>query len=288
MNFWKELKNCFCPSWSLRIALYGFFFLGIYYAFQVSCASSSVLPEYHTSKIVSLNKLDSISEGKADSIIAMYGEVVRLAERVEQLANNYQGDSNLMIEKADQMVAKWLTAATALVALIIGLSVWNNYKQETAIKESLEKEHKEMEKIRKDLELTTRMNKIGSIMTCLNSLPDPLMTDSEATRKAYVRRNLDMMYDEFVAYKKMVTTEDVEEQNLKYVQLVLSVMKIAILRVQSVFSDTQSNLCFFTFTNKLDECVQGIQKGAITHSNLRQKLVEIHQEFDSFNAGVIG
>lgn len=286
-KFWKEVRNCFCPSKCMSFFLGLFFAVGMYYACQVCFASSNALPDYHKLPKVSLTKLDSISMGRADSIIAMYDEANKLAERVEKLANNYQGDSNLMIEKADQMVAKWLAISTALVALIIGLSVWNNYKQESSIKESVERETRSIVKIKQDLELSTRMNKISSIMTCLNSLPDPLMTDSDTSRKTYVRRNLDMMYDEFVAYKKVMESADADNQDLQYVQLILSVIKIAILRVQGVFSDSSSNLCFFSFTKKLDDCIFGIQSGDITHSNLCEKLCDIHQEFDAFKAGVM-
>lgn len=286
--FFKELERCFTPAWSLRIILGISFGMGMYYACQVCFASSTALPDYHKTSVVSLTKLNSISKGKADSIIAMYNEVGKLADRVQSLANNYQGDSNLMIEKSDQMVAKWLTISTALVALIIGLSVWNNYKQENAIKERVEKEREKMENIMKELELSTRMNKIASIMTCLNSLPDPLMSASENTRKTYVKRNLEMLYDEFVAYKNMIIEYKMDDQNLNYVQLVLSVMKVALLRVQSVFSGTQSNICFFTLTQKLDEMVQEIQTGEITHVNLGEKLTDLHSEFDSFKAGVMG
>jgi hypothetical protein len=79
-----------------------------------------------------------------------------------------------------------------------------------------------------------------------------------------------------------------DDQNLNYVQLVLSVMKVALLRVQSVFSGTQSNICFFTLTQKLDKMVQEIQTGEITHVNLGEKLTDLYSEFDSFKAGVMG
>lgn len=215
----------------------------------------------------------------ADSVLLLYRKLDELTSRVETTAQNYQSDSDLMIEKTNNLFTLWLGISTAFVTIIIGLSIWNNWNQEKSYKESIEK-------VKRDLEKTAQINKISSIMTCLHSLPEPLMTGDEKERKKYVQNNISMIYDEFVSYSQLVKSDSLPCQNQKYVQLVLSSIKVAIQKSQGVFSDVSSNLCYYTFIIKLNECISKMQN-ALTPNELNNKLDDVLEAFNDFKTEVL-
>lgn len=280
LKFLKELGICFRSVWLITICLVVFLIAGITIALgvndrkmrgpKVERRAGVVIPD--TAKVK--QRLDSLESFYKDlnSRVGDYADIVR----------NYQFDANLVLEKADDMVTQWLTISTVLVSLIIGLSVWNNYKQENSYKESVMSLKEAVEKIRREQEATAHINKIGSVMTCLNSLPDPLLTESNEARKDYVHTNLSLMFDEFAAFVKLVSEDADVITDMRYLQLVLSLLKISVLRAQGVYSDITSNLIFYTFSNKLDKLIEAINSSNVSYKNVVNKLSEILVEFSKF------
>lgn len=273
---WKcFFKHKFCFTFFVALLL----IFGIHEASHVG-ASTYPRESIASNGVVSLNFDSILTKNQADSIIYLYNCLSKRVVTAEEVVRNYQGDANLVIQKADERVGHWLTISTVLVTIIIGLSVWNNYKYETSLKDSIES-------VRCDLESTAQMNKIGSIMTCLNSLPDPLLTDSETDRKRYVKKNMSMLYDEFSKFVQI--SIDKKRNNIKdceYSQLTLSLLKIAVLRAQGVFSDVTSNLSFYTFTTALDKEIKDFQCGKVTNRDLDERLKGILTQFEVFMNGL--
>ena len=271
-NMMGDIYQFMCKRWLSALCVIGLIVVAIYCSTEIYAAGKTV-----SAKAPAV--VDNKEVGHPivpDSLYMLYCGLATRMDDAEKIVKNYQGDANVVIVKANHMVSLWLVVSSSLVALVIGMSIWNNYKQE-----------KLAEKVRKDLECTAQINKIGSIMTCLNSLPDPLLTDTEAGRKRYVKTNIEMLYREFSAYIKLVNTNsDVSGSDLNYVQLVLSVMKIVILRVQSVFSDKISSVAFYSLSGALDKSIKDIQNGTITHKELKSSLKDIFSQFDKLKAAI--
>lgn len=279
-RFLKEVWRCFFhKKLNITIFLLSLLIAGIW---KGQVVDANTYPrKIVTPGKVSQIKADSLIDRKqADSIIKLYNDLAKRVVEAEEVVKNYQGDSNLVIQKADERVGQWLTISTTLVAIIIGLSVWNNYREEKNLKEGIYK-------VKSDLEMTAQINKIGSIMTCLNSLPDPLLTDSETDRKKYVKKNISMIYGEFATYVQIMLNKNIKStEDLEYAQLVLSVLKVAILRAQGVFSDLPSNLSFYTFSMGLDKVIKDLQCGRISNTELDNRMKDVLTQFEKFKLGL--
>lgn len=282
-HFVKEVGRCF---WSRKLTTLALLIL----AGWGICIASKVNDQTMNRPKVEPKAAATIPDSvhaihRIDSLETFYRDLAERVEDAECVVKNYQGDANLVMEKADDMVSQWLTISTVLVTLIIGLSVWNNYKQEHSYKESVEIIKSDIERIRTEMEATEHINKMGSIMTCLNTLPDPLITDSDAERKTYVKNNLSLMYDEYAAYVKLVVKdEETIAKDGRHLQLVLSALKISILRSQSVFSDVMSNIVFYHFTSRLGEAIKSIDKPMKDGKTAAGALVDILNDFNLFRA----
>lgn len=273
-KFFMEMGRCLCSKAWLNIALVLFLLSGVVIAFAVGGQ------KMNDARVKGENKAIG-NVVTADSTI--YRQLADKIAECENVVKNYQADADFVLDRANTLIALWLGCSTTLVAIIIGLSFWTNYKQENSYKESVEKLKDDIERIRRNQEATERINKIGSIMTCLNSLPDPLLSEMNADRRKYVNNHLSLIHEEFSELVKLV--EDGENNvsiDMRYLQLVLSALKISILRAQSVYSDAMSSLAFYTFSKKLDETVHEIQRYRNMGRNVAEKLGKVLDEFDAF------
>lgn len=273
-KFIRDLWNCCRNVPCIIICLMIFFVWGL-------CSANSVKDQKmvhhrgaHKTSVTLPDSMDVVK--RIDKLLVLYDSLDSKVKDYDDIVKNYQSDANLVLEKGDEMVSKWLTISTAFVALIIGLSVWNNYKQENSYKESVTK-------LRRDLDKSLCINKIGSIMTCLNSIPNPLLTKSDAERRSYVYMNISLMFDEFSVYVRLVK-EDAETiaQEGRYLQLVLSALRIGVIRAQDVYSDLASNVAFYTFTATLDSAIKDIHDVKVTSESMGDKLSNILSAFETF------
>lgn len=273
-KFVGDLLHCFRYAPCIIICLIAFLICGIGTAKSVKSQQMSHKQGTHKTEIAISDSMLIVE--RIDSLLTLYNNLDSKVKDYDDIVKNYQSDANLVLEKGDEMVSKWLTISTAFVALIIGLSVWNNYKQENSYKESVMK-------LRKDLDKSVRINKIGSIMTCLNSIPNPLLTKSDADRRSYVYMNLTLMLDEFSAYVRLVKNDaEASAREEKYLQLVLSALKIGVIRAQDVYSDLASNVAFYTITTTLDTVVKEIHEQKVSSKNMGDKLSDILAAFEIF------
>jgi len=277
-KFLNELANCFKSNKYVSVCLLALVLLSVF-----CFAHPSKMKYEKNKKLIENVEEDSLrtlnSEEMSDSVMIHIQTLNSLTERVEKLSQNYQGDSNLMIQKSDQMVSRWLAISTALVAAIIGLLVWNNWKQEHSYRENVDK-------VKCELEKTAQINKINSIMTCLNCLPDPLMSETVAERKRYVMDNISMMYEEFERYCQLIALDNLPCQNQKYIQLVVAAIKIATQKTQGVFADVSSNLCYYTFITKLNKCRSDLQNNVYAPDKLNDQLKDVLSAFRVFIRGL--
>ena len=274
-KFIKELFECFSSKKILSFCIIGLLLLSSF-----CCARSMTTKDKDTAglntKRTGVRELSN--REMVDSVYYLYHNLEGMIDKVDKITQNYQGDSNLLIEKSNHMVSMWLAISTVLVTIVISLSVWNNWKQEQSYKESIEK-------VKRELEKTAQINKISSIMTCLHCLPDPFMTGDENERKKYVRDNIGMIYDEFVSYSQLVKSEGLTSQNQKYVPLVLSSIKIAVQKSQGIFSDVTSSLCYYTFITKLNGFISEIM--TLSPENFNKILDDILGSFNEFRTRIM-
>lgn len=272
MSLVKNVVKCLGPRHMSILCVIGMIGFTIYTCLDINAANKEFVAKVRPEKAV----YDSLLKVKSDSMVALYEYMDKRVGQAEQIVGNYQSDADVFIGKATGMFSLWLGVSAAFIAVVIGLSVWNNYRQE-----------KSAEKVKRELECTAQINKIGSIMTCLNSLPDPLLSESESDRRLYIKNNINLLHHEFGVYVKLINkNKDSSDYDLKYVQLVLSVMKIALLRVQNVFSDRVSNVTFYTFSSTLEKCIKDIQDGSITHKDMKTSLKTVMGQFDKLRTAL--
>lgn len=272
MSLVKNVVKYVYPRHMTILCLMGIIGITFYTCLDINAASKELMAKVRPEKA----SYDSLLKEKSDSMMALYDYLDKRVGQAEHIVGNYQSDADVFIGKTTEMLSWWLGVSTAFVGIVIGLSVWNNYRQE-----------KSAEKVKRELECTAQINKIGSIMTCLNSLPDPLLSESESDRRLYIKNNINLLHHEFGVYVKLIIkNKDSSDYDLKYVQLVLSVMKIALLKVQNVFSDRVSNVAFYTFSSTLEKCIKDIQDGSITHKDLKTSLKSVLGQFDKLRAAL--
>lgn len=234
---------------------------------------------------------DSVAcDSIADSVFCFMQRADRIEKDVEKLRDKYQSEVDLMIDKANGWLAFWI----GVLALVIGLmSIWQIYRQYKSEKEfdHLEGElkgeidnkyndaenkiNKAIENFKKKIEdfdeqlfktrQTLRASKLSSLMMCLSSFPDPQMTSDTADKKyqmSVVLKHVSVTFREYVeAYLKEEGTKAYDNQNT---YLVLTVVKLAVVRTHGIYSDIHQNIKIQKLLDYIEETNQKILKGEIS------------------------
>lgn len=228
---------------------------------------------------------DSIS----DSIYCFMQRADRIEKDVEKLRDNYQSEVDLMIDKANGWLAFWI----GVLALVIGLmSIWQIYRQyksekefehlEDELKGKIDNKYNDAEnKINKAIEnfekkiedfdeqlfktrQTLRASKLSSLMMCLSSFPDPQMTSDSADKKhqmSVVLKHVSVTFRDYVeAFLKEEGTKAYDNQNT---YLVLTVVKLAVVRTHGIYSDIHQNIKIQKLLDYIEKTNQMILKGEI-------------------------
>lgn len=261
---------------------------------EIQCASYLILNDSTV--------LDSISN-------TMYSLMIR-ADRIEEdinsLQNKYQSEVNLMVDKANGWLAFWI----GVITLVIGLmSIWQIYRQNKNesdfrrleqdtkrnidVKYSDEKArlNREMngmhERIKvlgnqiDDLQQTLRASKLSSLMICLSSLPDPQMTSGSADKRhqmCVVLKNISKTFNEYVASMNQKTMSTVDEKEKAY--LVLTIVKLAVVRTHGIFSDIHQNILIQHLLDNISNTNSEILDGK-SSKKLLEQIKKIESELHS-------
>lgn len=233
---------------------------------------------------------DSIAcDSIADSVYCFMQRADRIEKDMENLRDKYQSEVDLMIDKANGWLAFWI----GVLALVIGLmSIWQIYRQyksekefehlegkvndkidnkykdaEKKINEAIENFEKKIEEFDEQLfktKQTLRASKLSSLMMCLSSFPDPQMTSDTADKKhqmSVVLKHVSATFCEYV--EAFLKEKDTKAYNKENTYLVLTVVKLAVVRTHGIYSDIHQNIKIQKLLDYIEKTNQMILKGEI-------------------------
>lgn len=257
--------------------------------------------------------LDNVVDVCADSIMQRYESILKRLYNVECLVKNYHDDANVIISRANHFVELWLAISSAFIALFSILFMVNNFIQGKNIKDDCKeflKEQKdemkewqkdEMKKLQKELnsfqtsineqrkrmESYIQINKVSSIMSCLSSFPDPLLS-SGVEKKKYALEYLSILYNEFERYVDPINFEDSDrnEEVVNNAQIIVAGVYIVVVKMQGLFTEVRHNIAFMIFSKRLGDMINDFISKKINKNNIVEELNALSDSFRQFNAGI--
>lgn len=249
--------------------------------------------------------MDNVVDVCADSIMQRYESILKRLYNVECLVKNYHDDANVIISRANHFVELWLAISSAFIALFSILFMVNNFIQEKNIKddckEFLKKQKDEMKKWKKEfnsfkksinehrkrMESYIQINKVSSIMSCLSSFPDPLLS-SGVEKKKYALEYLSILYNEFERYVDPINFEDSDrnEEVVNNAQIIVAGVYVVVVKMQGLFTEVRHNIAFMIFSKRLGDMINDFISKKINKNNIVEELKALLDSFRQFNAGI--
>lgn len=229
---------------------------------------------YHknTTSLVAVDSIrtDSLTGVYIDSVYKYLSHLDVIEERVDSLSNNYLSEVDLAVDKSNGWLAFWI----GVITIVIGLSsFWQVYRQNQSDKDffRLKKENekdfhnftinakkeinarkKEIEEINNEinteldnLRKTFRETKISSLMMCLSSFPDPQMTADTEDKKKQIFILMKNILSTYIEYIKNIESQEKDNQiDFEGVFMVLTNLKLAVVRTHGAYSDIHQNIRF--------------------------------------------
>lgn len=253
-----------------------------------------------TTEIVVLDSIkeDSLTKTNLDSIYISLKRLDEIERKLDKLSNSYLTEVDLAVEKSNGWLAFWIGVITLVIGLSSFWQVYRQYKndkefqtlrnninddiktrkeeikekQET-FKKDIDKEFDmQMEEIKifqtntenhlKDLKKTFSEIRISSLMMCLSSFPDPQMTaDTEDKKKQIFKlmKNVLATYDEYI--KSIELQEKEHKVDMEAVFMVLTNLKLAVVRTHGAYSDLHQNIRFSKIIRQITEINNDILNG---------------------------
>lgn len=284
-------RNSICVSIWVGISIVLLIFLSWFFYLnnktrpvEVKCSSFLILNDS--------TDIDSI----ADTVYSFMIRANRMEEEISNLKDKYQSEVDLMVDKANGWLAFWIGILTLLMGL---MSIWQIYRQnknekefrrlELYIKSELGKEKRgikntineqlkelndRIENTRQKIEKaqqTLRASKLSSLMMCLSSLPDPQMTSESADKRRQMYTVLKNISNTFHEYTDSLSQEIAfrpEERERAY--LVLTVVKLAIVRTHGIYSDIHQNIRIQQLLDIISNTTSEILDGRTTDQLYKQ------------------
>lgn len=246
--------------------------------------------------------MDNVVDVCADSIMQRYESILKRLYNVECLVKNYHDDANVIISRANHFVELWLAISSAFIALFSILFMVNNFIQEKNIKDDCKdyiKEHKKridkwseslktsINEQRKRMESYIQINKVSSIMSCLSSFPDPLLS-SGVEKKKYALEYLSILYNEFERYVDSINFEDSDrnEEVVNNAQIIVAGVYVVVVKMQGLFTEVRHNIAFMIFSKRLGDMINDFISKKINKNNIVEELNALSDSFRQFNAGI--
>lgn len=140
-------------------------------------------------------------------------------------------------------------------------------EQVKGLKDRIENMQQEIEKAQQ----TLRASKLSSLMMCLSSLPDPQMTSESADKRRQMYTVLKNISNTFHEYTDSLGQEIAfrpEERERAY--LVLTVVKLAIVRTHGIYSDIHQNIRIQQLLDIISNTTSEILDGRTTNQLTKQ------------------
>lgn len=250
-------------------------------------------PVYHyhtgTTEIVVLDSIkeDSLTKTNLDSIYISLKRLDEIEGKLDKLSNSYLTEVDLVVEKSNGWLAFWIGVITLVIGLSSFWQVYRQYKNDKefqTLKEDFKEKYKtlenniciksknqkeEIKKIKtetdnhlKDLKKTFSEIKISSLMMCLSSFPDPQMTADTEDKKKQIFKLMKNVLATYVEYIKSVELQEKENKvDMEAVFMVLTNLKLAVVRTHGAYSDLHQNIRFSQIIKQITEINNDILNG---------------------------
>lgn len=226
-------------------------------------------------------KEDSLTNANLDSIYRSLKRLDEIESRLDKLSNSYLTEVDLAIDKSNGWLAFWIGIIALVIGLSSFWQMYRQYKNDKdfqALKDNINNDFQALKKDTNDnimknihdsnnkfgeqkkrineikkntedyldsLRKTFRETKISSLMMCLSSFPDPQMTaDSEDKKKQIFKlmKNILTTYVEYI--ENVESQEKAGKVDLEAVFMVLTNLKLAIVRSHGAYSEIHQNIRF--------------------------------------------
>ena len=251
---------------------------------------------YETAKIYNhyVWEPDSIKSGMMvtkDSVsLEKYLEHIDSISRVAiQQADNYIADVDLMISKSSAWMGMWLSIFAIIMTVPTIIQFVMAYRNEGRIEKMLDEGRQEVRMLESKLKCSAKEHRISSIMMCLSSIPDPQLTPSPDEKRQFVNHYIKFLAKEFGEYTILLkdyfeaieNAEKVEGEIEKdNILMVITMLKMSLIRTQCVFSDITQNVQYRIIQIKLDGIYQNVMQGKTWGDKLIASFGEVTENFD--------
>ena len=125
------------------------------------------------------------------------------------------------------------------------------------------------------LKKTFRETKISSLMMCLSSFPDPQMTADTEDKKKQIFKLMKNVLATYVEYIENIKLQEKKGKvDLEAVFMVLTNLKLAVVRTHGTYSDIHQNIRFYNIIRRITDVNNNILNGEPI-CNLTYQLDEI-------------
>lgn len=251
---------------------------------------------YETAKIYNhyVWEPDSIKSGMMvtkDSVsLKKYLEHIDSISRVAiQQADNYIADVDLMISKSSAWMGMWLSIFAIIMTVPTIIQFVMAYRNEGRIEKMLNEGRQEVRMLECKLKCSVKEHRISSIMMCLSSIPDPQLTPSPDEKRQFVNHYIKFLAKEFGEYTILLkdyfeaieNAEKVEgEIEKNNILMVITMLKMSLIRTQCVFSDITQNVQYRIIQIKLDGIYQNVMQGKTWGDKLIASFGEVTENFE--------
>lgn len=251
---------------------------------------------YETAKIYNhyVWEPDSIKSGMMvtkDSVsLKKYLEHIDSISRVAiQQADNYIADVDLMISKSSAWMGMWLSIFAIIMTVPTIIQFVMAYRNEGRIEKMLNEGRQEVRMLEGKLKCSVKEHRISSIMMCLSSIPDPQLTPSPDEKRQFVNHYIKFLAKEFGEYTILLkdyfeaieNAEKVEgEIEKNNILMVITMLKMSLIRTQCVFSDITQNVQYRIIQIKLDGIYQNVMQGKTWGDKLIASFGEVTENFE--------
>lgn len=293
------MKEYIKTSYAITIAV-AVLVLAVFFSWYLIMMAKPVY-HYHTgtTEIVVRDSIkeDSLTKTNLDSIYISLKRLDEIEGKLDKLSNSYLTEVNLAVEKSNGWLAFWIGVITLVIGLSSFWQVYRQYKNDKEFqtlrnnindniktqKEDIKEKREELEKNinekfdnrkteieiiqtktenhLKDLKKTFSEIKISSLMMCLSSFPDPQMTAGTEDKKKQIfklMKNVLATYDEYI---KSVELQEEHKVDMEAVFMVLTNLKLAIVRTHGAYSDLHQNIRFSKIIRQITEINNDILNG---------------------------
>ena len=243
-------------------------------------------------------KEDSLTKANIDSIYISLKRLDEIEGRLDKLSNSYLMEVDMAVDKSNGWLAFWIGVITLVIGLSSFWQVYRQYKNDKEFQILKDKNYKDIKDLNgitkkdigrfindaykileeqkskiKGIEMETKDNleylkktfhetKISSLMMCLSSFPDPQMTaDSEDKKKQIYK----LMKNILATYVKYIENVELQEKagnvDTEAIFMVLTNLKLSIVRTHGAYSDLHQNIRFYQIINNITRINNDILNG---------------------------